>query len=185
MTSRSIRQPRRRLTGEIRRPGRRYGIIRGEGFEIAVSEPQKKADDLFVHLGKVVRGKLATGAVIEMRSQSMPAAPASAPTISRDPSGARGAGGEVLATHAPRGLALAPENRLRLRFFAAKPIALRASYRQWGHRQLRSFCRTRPVTNAPHVRSIMICRGRPWRMYRRKKYGDEVRVVRMGTAFEE
>src|SRR5690606_3092712 len=42
------------------------GIISGDGFAIEVTDTQKKADGLFVHLGKVARGTAKTGAAVEL-----------------------------------------------------------------------------------------------------------------------
>ena len=43
------------------------GTISGEGFSIEISDTQKKADGLFVHLGRVVSGTVKTGAAVELK----------------------------------------------------------------------------------------------------------------------
>ncbi|MEP1776749.1 MAG: alanine--tRNA ligase, partial [Nitratireductor sp.] len=42
------------------------GRIAGEGFEIAVTDTQKKVDGLIVHVGRVARGTVAPGAVVHL-----------------------------------------------------------------------------------------------------------------------
>jgi alanyl-tRNA synthetase len=42
-------------------------MFAGDGLEVAVSDTQKRADTLFVHIGKVTKGTLKRGAVVELR----------------------------------------------------------------------------------------------------------------------
>ncbi len=42
-------------------------IFSADGLELAVSDTQKKAGDLFVHYGEVTRGRIATGQAVELR----------------------------------------------------------------------------------------------------------------------
>ena len=42
-------------------------MFSAQGVEFAVADTQKRAGDMFVHLGKVTRGKLAKGMVVELR----------------------------------------------------------------------------------------------------------------------
>ena len=44
--------------------------ISGEGFRVDVTDTQKKADGLFVHLGKVAKGTVKTGAAVELEGRS-------------------------------------------------------------------------------------------------------------------
>ena len=43
------------------------GTISGEGFSIEVTDTQKKGDGLFVHSGRVVKGTVTTGAAVELK----------------------------------------------------------------------------------------------------------------------
>ncbi|MET0169940.1 MAG: alanine--tRNA ligase, partial [Aliihoeflea sp.] len=43
------------------------GIISGEGFSVDVSDTQKKADGLFVHLGRISEGSLKVGDEVELK----------------------------------------------------------------------------------------------------------------------
>ncbi len=46
------------------------GLFTADGAEIRISDTQKKLGDLFVHLGKVTKGKLAVGDAVEMSVES-------------------------------------------------------------------------------------------------------------------
>ena len=43
------------------------GTISGDGFLVEVTDTQKKADGLFVHFGRVVKGTVKTGAAVELK----------------------------------------------------------------------------------------------------------------------
>jgi len=155
------------------------GIIRGEGFEIAVSETQKKADGLFVHLGKVVRGKLATGAVVEMEvnhaRRARIRANHSATHLVHE------ALREVLGTHvAQKGSLVAPD-RLRFDFSHPKPIA-ESELQAVEDIANAIILQNQPVTTRLMAVDDAIAEG-AMALFG-EKYGDEVRVVRMGTALE-
>ncbi|MCG6115201.1 MAG: alanine--tRNA ligase [Mesorhizobium sp.] len=155
------------------------GIIRGEGFEIAISETQKKADGLFVHLGKVVSGKLATGAVVEMEvahaRRAHIRANHSATHLVHE------ALREVLGTHvAQKGSLVAPD-RLRFDFSHPKPIA-ESELQAVEDIANAIILQNQPVTTRLMAVDDAIAEG-AMALFG-EKYGDEVRVVRMGTALE-
>ena len=136
------------------------GIIRGEGFEIAVSETQKKADGLFVHLGKVVRGKLATGAVVEMEVNH----------ARRARIRANHSATHLVHEALPRECS-APMSPRRARssrptgcvsIFRIPNPSPRASYRQWRTSPTRSFCRTSRSPRASWPSMMPLPRA-PWR----------------------
>jgi alanyl-tRNA synthetase len=153
------------------------GTIRGEGFEIAISDTQKKADGLFVHLGKVASGKVATGAVVEMEVDHLRRARIcanhSATHLVHE------ALREVLGTHvAQKGSLVAPD-RLRFDFSHPKPIDDTELQR------IEDIANEIVLQNEPVTTRLMavddaIAEG-AMALFG-EKYGDEVRVVRMGTA---
>ena len=57
------------------------GMISGEGCRVEVTDTQKKADGLFVHVGKVTEGTVKTGDCRRARGRSCAPHAASAPTI--------------------------------------------------------------------------------------------------------
>jgi len=153
------------------------GIIRGEGFEIAISETQKKADGLFVHLGKVVSSKVATGAVVEMEvdhaRRARIRANHSATHLVHE------ALREVLGTHvAQKGSLVAPD-RLRFDFSHPKPIA-ESELQAVEDIANAIILQNQPVTTRLMAVDDAIAEG-AMALFG-EKYGDEVRVVRMGTA---
>ncbi|MFN4273571.1 MAG: alanine--tRNA ligase [Aliihoeflea sp.] len=153
------------------------GTIRGEGFEIAISDTQKKADGLFVHLGKVTSGKVATGAVIEMEVDHLRRARIranhSATHLVHE------ALREVLGTHvAQKGSLVAPD-RLRFDFSHPKPID-DAELQRIEDIANEIVLQNEPVTTRLMAVDDAIAEG-AMALFG-EKYGDEVRVVRMGTA---
>jgi alanyl-tRNA synthetase len=153
------------------------GTIRGEGFEIAISDTQKKADGLFVHLGKVASGKVATGAVVEMEVDHLRRARIranhSATHLVHE------ALREVLGTHvAQKGSLVAPD-RLRFDFSHPKPID-DAELQRIEDIANEIVLQNEPVTTRLMAVDDAIAEG-AMALFG-EKYGDEVRVVRMGTA---
>ena len=59
------------------------GLLTGEGVKFRVTDTQKKAGDLFVHLGTVEQGTLKVGTALQLEVDHGSAAPRSAPTIRR------------------------------------------------------------------------------------------------------
>ncbi len=152
------------------------GIISGEGFSIEVTDTQRKADGLFVHLGKVMKGAVKTGAAVELKvdhaRRSRLRANHSATHLIHE------ALREVLGTHvAQKGSLVAPE-RLRFDISHNKPIASEEL------EEVERMANEIVVQNSPVITRLMsvddaIAEG-AMALFG-EKYGDEVRVVSMGT----
>ena len=152
------------------------GTISGEGLSIAVTDTQKKADGLFVHLGKVKRGTVKVGAAVELKvdhqRRSRLRANHSATHLIHE------ALREVLGTHvAQKGSLVAPE---RLRFDISHPKPIAADELEQVERMANEIV----VQNSPVTTRLMsvddaIAQG-AMALFG-EKYGDEVRVVSMGT----
>ncbi len=156
-------------TGEIRWPGGRF----------VVTDTQKKAGGLFVHIGKVVEGSLATGAEVEMIVDAARRA-----RISGNHSATHllhEALRTVLGTHvAQKGSLVSPE-RLRFDFSHTKPVS------EEEIEAIESMANAIILQDAPVSTRLMavddaIASG-AMALFG-EKYGDEVRVVSMGTAIE-
>jgi alanyl-tRNA synthetase len=155
------------------------GVIRGEGFEIAVSDTQKKGDGLFVHYGKVTSGEVKPGAVAELEVEhgrrSQIRANHSATHLLHE------ALREVLGSHvAQKGSLVAPE-RLRFDFSHPKPIddAELANIEAMANEIV---LQNSPVSTRLMAVDDAIESGATALFG--EKYGDEVRVVTMGTALQ-
>lgn len=152
------------------------GIMSGEGFSIEISDTQKKADGLFVHIGKVASGTVKTGAVVELKvdhdRRSRLRANHSATHLIHE------ALREVLGTHvAQKGSLVAPE-RLRFDISHNKPISPEDL------EEVERMANEIVVQNGPVSTRLMsvddaIAEG-AMALFG-EKYGDEVRVVSMGT----
>ncbi|BCG80876.1 alanine--tRNA ligase [Mesorhizobium sp. 113-3-3] len=152
------------------------GIISGEGFSIEISDTQKKADGLFVHLGKVASGTVKTGAPVELKvdhaRRTRLRANHSATHLIHE------ALREVLGTHvAQKGSLVAPE-RLRFDISHNKPISAEEL------EEVERMANEIVVQNSPVTTRLMsvddaISEG-AMALFG-EKYGDEVRVVSMGT----
>ncbi|RUW71055.1 alanine--tRNA ligase [Mesorhizobium sp. M2A.F.Ca.ET.067.02.1.1] len=152
------------------------GVMSGEGFSIEVSDTQKKADGLFVHLGKVVKGTVKTGAAVELKvdhaRRSKLRANHSATHLIHE------ALREVLGTHvAQKGSLVAP---VRLRFDISHNKPISADELEEVERMANEIV----VQNSPVTTRLMsvddaIAEG-AMALFG-EKYGDEVRVVSMGT----
>ncbi|MBZ9850528.1 alanine--tRNA ligase [Mesorhizobium sp. CA14] len=152
------------------------GVISGEGFSIEISDTQKKADGLFVHLGKVAKGTVKTGVAVELKvdhaRRSKLRANHSATHLIHE------ALREVLGTHvAQKGSLVAPD-RLRFDISHNKPIS--ADELEEVERMANEIV----VQNSPVTTRLMsvddaIAEG-AMALFG-EKYGDEVRVVSMGT----
>ncbi|RWC02388.1 MAG: alanine--tRNA ligase [Mesorhizobium sp.] len=152
------------------------GVISGEGFSIEISDTQKKADGLFVHLGKVADGTVDTGASVELKvdhaRRSRLRANHSATHLIHE------ALREVLGTHvAQKGSLVAPE-RLRFDISHNKPISPDEL------EEVERIANEIVVQNSPVTTRLMsvddaIAEG-AMALFG-EKYGDEVRVVSMGT----
>ncbi|UCI05421.1 alanine--tRNA ligase [Mesorhizobium sp. B1-1-8] len=152
------------------------GVISGEGFSIEITDTQKKADGLFVHLGKVASGTVKTGAAVELKvdhaRRSKLRANHSATHLIHE------ALREVLGTHvAQKGSLVAPD-RLRFDISHNKPISPDEL------EEVERMANEIVVQNSPVTTRLMsvddaIAEG-AMALFG-EKYGDEVRVVSMGT----
>ncbi|MER9961777.1 alanine--tRNA ligase [Mesorhizobium sp. M0045] len=152
------------------------GVISGDGFSIEISDTQKKADGLFVHLGRVANGTVKTGATVELKvdhaRRSRLRANHSATHLIHE------ALREVLGTHvAQKGSLVAPE-RLRFDISHNKPISPDEL------EEVERMANEIVVQNGPVITRLMsvddaIAEG-AMALFG-EKYGDEVRVVSMGT----
>ncbi|MER9488077.1 alanine--tRNA ligase [Mesorhizobium sp. M0220] len=152
------------------------GVISGDGFSIEISDTQKKADGLSVHVGKVANGTVKTGATVELRvdhaRRSRLRANHSATHLIHE------ALREVLGTHvAQKGSLVAPE-RLRFDISHNKPISPDEL------EEVERMANEIVVQNSPVTTRLMsvddaIAEG-AMALFG-EKYGDEVRVVSMGT----
>ena len=153
------------------------GIMRGEGFVIDIDDTRKRADGLFVHHGRVREGTVAVGAVVEMavdhERRGALRANHSATHLLHEALRA------VLGAHvAQKGSLVAPD-RLRFDFSHPKQISDRELA------DIADIANEIVLQNAPVTTRLMgvdeaIEQGATALFG--EKYGDEVRVVSMGTA---
>jgi alanyl-tRNA synthetase len=153
------------------------GTMTGDGFLIEITDTQKKGDGLFVHSGRVSRGTAKTGAAVEMKvdreRRTRIRSNHSATHLVHE------ALREVLGTHvAQKGSLVAPE-RLRFDFSHPKPISADELER------VETIANEIVLQNSPVTTRLMavddaIAEG-AMALFG-EKYGDEVRVVSMGTA---
>ncbi|MBX3567267.1 MAG: alanine--tRNA ligase [Rhizobiaceae bacterium] len=153
------------------------GTISGEGFSIEIVDTQKKADGLFVHLGRVAKGSLRVGSAVELKvdhaRRSRLRSNHSATHLIHE------ALREILGTHvAQKGSLVAPE-RLRFDISHNKPISADEL------EQVERLANEIVVQNGTVTTRLMsvddaIAEG-AMALFG-EKYGDEVRVVSMGTA---
>jgi len=155
------------------------GTMSGEGFLIDITDTQKKVDGLFVHLGRVAKGSVKTGVPVELKvdhqRRTRLRSNHSATHLVHE------ALREVLGSHvAQKGSLVAPE-RLRFDFSHPKPISDVELAR------VESMANAIVVQNSPVSTRLMtvddaIAEG-AMALFG-EKYGDEVRVVSMGTGLE-
>jgi alanyl-tRNA synthetase len=153
------------------------GTMSGEGFAVEITDTQKKADGVFVHSGTVLSGTLKTGVAVELKvdhaRRARIRANHSATHLVHE------ALREVLGTHvAQKGSLVAPE-RLRFDFSHTKSIAPEELDRIEGIAN-EIIIQNQPVTTRLMAVDDAIAEG-AMALFG-EKYGDEVRVVRMGTA---
>lgn len=153
------------------------GVISGDGFTVVVTDTQKKNDGVFVHLGKVVKGTVKLDAPVELVVDS-----ARRTRIRSNHSATHllhEALRETLGTHvAQKGSLVAPD-RLRFDFSHPKPISDKELA------VIEDLANEIVLQNAPVSTRLMavddaIAEG-AMALFG-EKYGDEVRVVSMGTA---
>jgi alanyl-tRNA synthetase len=151
------------------------GVMTGEGVRFRVTETQKKAGDLFVHLGTVEQGTLKPGAALQLEVEhvrrSAIRANHSATHLLHE------ALRQVLGDHiAQRGSLVAPD-RLRFDFVHPKPISAEELAR------VEDIANDVVLENDEVVTRLMgldEARDAGARALFGEKYGDEVRVVSMG-----
>lgn len=153
------------------------GIFTGEGFSLEIVDTQKKADGLFIHSGKMLSGTVSVGDAVEMRvdhaRRAKIRANHSATHLMHE------ALREVLGTHVAQKGSLVSAERLRFDFSHPKPIS------QEELDVIESYANEIVLQNAEVSTRLMavddaIAEG-AMALFG-EKYGDEVRVVRMGTA---
>jgi alanyl-tRNA synthetase len=152
------------------------GLISGEGFKATVRDTQKKADGVFVHYALLTEGRVKTGAAVELavdsKRRTRLRANHSATHLLHE------AMREVLGKHvAQKGSLVAPD-RLRFDFSHPKPVSDEEIAR------IEALANEIVVQNAPVTTRLMavddaIASG-AMALFG-EKYGEEVRVVAMGT----
>ena len=156
------------------------GLMTGEGVRFRVTDTQKKAGDLFVHLGTVEQGTLKPGTALALEvdhaRRSSIRAHHSATHLLHE------ALRQVLGDHiAQRGSMVAPD-RLRFDFVHPKPISAEEIAR------VEDIANNVVLENDEVVTRLMAvddARDAGARALFGEKYGDEVRVVSMGKTARE
>mgnify|MGYP003633866018 FL=1 len=153
------------------------GAISGEGYKLEVSDTQKRGEGVFVHRAKVITGTVKRGAVAQLEvdhgRRAKIRANHSATHLLHE------ALREVLGTHvAQKGSLVAPE---RLRFDVSHPKPMTATELS----EVEDMANEIILQNSPVTTRLMavddaIAEG-AMALFG-EKYGDEVRVVSMGTA---
>ena len=156
------------------------GLLTGEGVKFRVTETQKKAGDLFVHVGQVEQGTLKPGTALQLevdhaRRASIRAHHSATHLLHE-------ALRQVLGDHiAQRGSLVAPD-RLRFDFVHQKPITPE------------ELARVEDIANdvvlendevTTRLMAVDDAREAGARALFGEKYGDEVRVVSMGKSARE
>jgi alanyl-tRNA synthetase len=156
------------------------GVMTGDGVRFRVTDTQKKAGDLFVHLGTVEQGTLKAGAALQLdvdhsRRASIRAHHSATHLLHE-------ALRQVLGDHiAQRGSLVAPD-RLRFDFVHPKPITAE------------ELARVEDIANevvlendevTTRLMAVDDAREAGARALFGEKYGDEVRVVSMGRGERE
>jgi alanyl-tRNA synthetase len=156
------------------------GMLTGEGVRFRVADTQKRAGDLFVHLGTVEQGTLKTGSALLLEVdhawRSSIRANHSATHLLHE------ALRQVLGDHiAQRGSLVSPE-RLRFDFAHNKPITVDEL------RRIEDIANDVVLKNDKVTTRLMAvddAREAGARALFGEKYGDEVRVVSMGKTARE
>ena len=153
------------------------GVLEADGVRFRVTDTQKKAADLFVHVGRVEAGKLAPGQALALKVDHERRS-----RIRRNHSATHllhEALRQVLGDHvAQKGSLVAPD-RLRFDFSHPKPITPEEMER------VESIANEFVLQNSPVTTRIMAideARASGARALFGEKYGDEVRVVAMGNS---
>ncbi|KPB01693.1 alanine--tRNA ligase [Ahrensia marina] len=153
------------------------GVIKGDGFELKVLDTLKKANGLFVHVCEVASGKVEKGAPVELivdhLRRSKLRSNHSATHLIHE------ALREVLGTHVVQKGSLVAEDRLRFDFSHNKPIS------DEDLAKISDIANEIVLQNSPVTTRLMNvddAREAGAMALFGEKYGDEVRVVSMGTA---
>jgi alanyl-tRNA synthetase len=151
------------------------GVMTGDGVRFSVTDTQKRAGDLYVHIGTVEQGALSVGAALDLNvdhaRRSATRQNHSATHLLHE------ALRQVLGDHvAQKGSLVAPD-RLRFDFSHPKPMTAEEIER------IEDIANDVVLQNAPVVTRLLsrddaIASGA--RALFGEKYGDEVRVVAMG-----
>ncbi len=153
------------------------GTISGEGFSLAVRETQKKGDGVFVHLATVTDGTVKLGAPAHLNvdgtRRTRLRANHSATHLLHE------ALRHVLGTHVAQKGSLVAQDRLRFDFSHPKPIS-DAELAEVETMANEIILQNAPVTTRLMAVDDAIAEG-AMALFG-EKYGDEVRVVSMGTA---
>jgi alanyl-tRNA synthetase len=156
------------------------GVMAGEGVVFHVADTQKRAGDLFIHIGTVERGTLKTGTALLLEVDH-----ARRSSIRANHSGTHllhEALRQVLGDHiAQRGSLVAPD-RLRFDFVHQKPITADEL------RRVEDIANDIVLENDEVTTRLMgvdDARDAGARALFGEKYGDEVRVVSMGKTARE
>jgi alanyl-tRNA synthetase len=156
------------------------GVLTGEGVRFRVTDTQKKAGDLFVHIGTLEQGVLAVGTALQLevdhaRRASIRAHHSATHLLHE-------ALRQVLGDHiAQRGSLVAPD-RLRFDFVHPKPITPDELAR------IEDIANEVVLENDEVITRLMAvddAREAGARALFGEKYGDEVRVVSMGRGARE
>jgi alanyl-tRNA synthetase len=151
------------------------GVMTGDGVHFAVTDTQKRAGDLFVHVGMVEEGALTVGTALDLKVDH-----ARRSAIRQNHSATHllhEALRQVLGDHvAQKGSLVAPD-RLRFDFSHPKPMSAEEIER------VEDIANDVVLQNAPVITRLLsrddaIASGA--RALFGEKYGDEVRVVAMG-----
>jgi alanyl-tRNA synthetase len=153
------------------------GIMKADGFRFAVTDTQKEAGDLFVHVGKVEQGTLKVGMALALEVDH-----ARRSAIRRNHSATHllhEALRQVLGDHvAQKGSLVAPD-RLRFDFSHPKPMTPDEIER------VEDMANDYVLQNSAVTTRLMAlddARASGARALFGEKYGDEVRVVAMGQS---
>ncbi|MGB8817686.1 MAG: alanine--tRNA ligase, partial [Rhizobiaceae bacterium] len=153
------------------------GTLSGDGFSLAVRDVQKKGEGVFVHLATVTEGTVSVGAAallnVDRTRRTRLRANHSATHLLHE------ALRHVLGTHVAQKGSLVAQDRLRFDFSHPKPISDDELAR------VETMANEIILQNAPVTTRLMavddaIAEG-AMALFG-EKYGDEVRVVSMGTA---
>jgi alanyl-tRNA synthetase len=153
------------------------GTISGDGFRLAVRDVQKKGDGVFVHLATVEEGTVTSGApvllAVDHSRRTRLRANHSATHLLHE------ALRHVLGTHVAQKGSLVAQDRLRFDFSHPKPIS-DAELAQVETMANEIILQNAPVTTRLMAVDDAIAEG-AMALFG-EKYGEEVRVVSMGTA---